>query len=47
MLDSDKGEGMDTWEYSLFSQVQQVSVQAGAGMLVQRALASSYKQGTN
>lgn len=31
MLDSDKGgEGMGTWEYSTFSQVQQVSVQAEA-----------------
>lgn len=29
MLDSDKGgKGMNTWEYSPFSQVQQVSVQA-------------------
>lgn len=32
MLDSDKGgKGMNTWEYSPFSQVQQVSVQAEAG----------------
>lgn len=32
MLDSDKGgKGMNTWEYSPFSQVQQVSVQAKTG----------------